>query len=202
MKKIAFVAAALASVAALPATAADFSFSGSLTDPNQALLFDFTVGANSTVTLRTYSYAGGTNVAGQTFAAGGFDPILALFDASGLLIDDNDDGGCPAVPQDPATGACFDTLLQLDLAPGRYTLAVTQFPNFAVGPNLSDGFENDATGFDGRTPNFAFDVLGVDLATGPGGIVPEPESWALMIGGFGMAGGALRRRQRTSVTYA
>lgn len=202
MKMIAFAAAALASVAALPAAAADFSFSGSLTDPNQALLFDFTVGANSTVTLRTYSYAGGTNAAGQTFAAGGFDPILALFDASGLLIDDNDDGTCAQVPADPSTGNCYDTFLQLDLAPGQYTVAVTQYPNFAVGPNLSDGFENDATGFGGRTPDFAFDVIGVDLATGPGGAVPEPASWAMMIGGFGLAGGALRRRREVRVTYA
>ncbi|WP_293681469.1 PEPxxWA-CTERM sorting domain-containing protein [uncultured Phenylobacterium sp.] len=28
-----------------------------------------------------------------------------------------------------------------------------------------------------------------------GGVVPEPTSWALMIGGFGMAGAALRRRR-------
>ena len=32
-----------------------------------------------------------------------------------------------------------------------------------------------------------------------GGAVPEPASWALMIGGFGLAGAALRRR-RTTVT--
>jgi PEP-CTERM motif len=41
----------------------------------------------------------------------------------------------------------------------------------------------------------------------PGG-VPEPASWALMLGGFGLTGAALRRgngrrRQQTvSVTYA
>jgi hypothetical protein len=32
--------------------------------------------------------------------------------------------------------------------------------------------------------------------------VPEPDSWALMIGGLGMIGGAARRRARASVTYA
>jgi hypothetical protein len=31
--------------------------------------------------------------------------------------------------------------------------------------------------------------------------VPEPSSWALMLGGFGMIGGALRRRQRTAVSF-
>jgi hypothetical protein len=45
------------------------------------------------------------------------------------------------------------------------------------------------------------------IAHGPGvaagvqnmvpGFVPEPAPWALMIGGFGMAGGMLRRRRRT-----
>ena len=34
------------------------------------------------------------------------------------------------------------------------------------------------------------------------GAVPEPASWALMIGGFGMVGVAARRRARVTVTYA
>lgn len=34
------------------------------------------------------------------------------------------------------------------------------------------------------------------------GAVPEPASWALLIGGFGMMGGALRRRARTSPLVA
>jgi hypothetical protein len=33
---------------------------------------------------------------------------------------------------------------------------------------------------------------------GPGTIVPEPATWALMIAGFGLAGGALRRRAATA----
>jgi hypothetical protein len=32
--------------------------------------------------------------------------------------------------------------------------------------------------------------------------VPEPETWALMILGFGLVGGAMRRRQNLRVTYA
>lgn len=32
--------------------------------------------------------------------------------------------------------------------------------------------------------------------------VPEPHVWAMMIGGFGLVGSAMRRRQRTTVTYA
>lgn len=32
--------------------------------------------------------------------------------------------------------------------------------------------------------------------------VPEPASWAMLIGGFGAMGAALRRRQKVAVTYA
>ena len=44
---------------------------------------------------------------------------------------------------------------------------------------------------------------GVTINNAPVGGVPEPTSWALMIGGFGMAGGALRRRKaNTTVAFA
>ena len=32
--------------------------------------------------------------------------------------------------------------------------------------------------------------------------VPEPATWAMMIGGFGLAGGAMRRRQRQALRFA
>ncbi|MCA1661114.1 MAG: DVUA0089 family protein, partial [Novosphingobium sp.] len=161
-----------------------FSFTGMLVTPNDVLMFQFRVDANSRVTLRTYSYAGGTNQAGQVIPAGGFDPILALFDAAGVLIGQNDDGGSGNVPADPTTGAFFDTFLQRDLMPGNYTVTVSVFPNFAIGPNLSNGFENDATSFGGRTANFAFDVLGAATATGPGSMT-STTSGPLNVIGFG-----------------
>ncbi len=37
------------------------------------------------------------------------------------------------------------------------------------------------------------------------GAVPEPATWAMMIGGFGMVGGAMRRtrrKQKVSVKFA
>ena len=34
------------------------------------------------------------------------------------------------------------------------------------------------------------------------GAVPEPASWALMLGGFGAIGGAMRARRKTAVTFA
>lgn len=35
----------------------------------------------------------------------------------------------------------------------------------------------------------------------PAGGVPEPASWAMMIGGFGMVGAAMRRRQKVQVSF-
>ncbi|WP_243453872.1 PEPxxWA-CTERM sorting domain-containing protein [Sandaracinobacteroides saxicola] len=37
------------------------------------------------------------------------------------------------------------------------------------------------------------------LAPNPGGVVPEPASWAMMIAGFGLVGGLMRRRRTVAV---
>src|SRR5690242_12666474 len=60
-------------------SAGDFSFTGNFTDLDQVQYFTFTVSGGSTVSIRTYSYAGGTNAAGVAIARGGFDPTIALF---------------------------------------------------------------------------------------------------------------------------
>jgi hypothetical protein len=44
----------------------------------------------------------------------------------------------------------------------------------------------------------SFDIAAADTG-GPTGAVPEPASWALMIAGFGLAGGALRSRRSAAL---
>lgn len=202
-----FIAVVVLSVSSAVCRADNFSFTGNFNGINDVQLFTFTVGATSTVTLRTYSYAGGTNSAGQVIAEGGFDPILALFQGTGptaIQIGQNDDGGCGAVPHDSVTGQCYDTYLQLtNLDAGDYTVSIQDYANFANGPTLGDGFDGgaltggtfiDFTGHN-RDNHWAFDVMGVESAsTPPTSPVPEPSSIALL--GTGLAGlvTAVRRR--------
>ena len=197
--------AAVLAVACANASAVDFSFSGVFTGDDDVQFFDFSVGMESLVTFRTLSYAGGTNAAGTEIARGGFDPILALFDSRGILINQNDDGGF-RVPGDPVTGAHWDTYLQSVLQPGAYSVSVMQYANFALGPNLSNGFLGAHTrGFRDntgtiRSGHWAFDILNVNAAIAASTVssvaVPEPETYALMMCGVAAIGLVRRRKSK------
>ena len=190
----------------------NFSFTGTFAHDNDVQLFNFTVGATSNVTVRSWSYAGGTNAAGTTIAEGGFDPILAVFNSSGVLIGQNDDGGS-SVSADAVTGQRWDTFLQItNLAAGSYTASVMQYDNFANGPNLSDGFREDGnisftqrlTGQTSgnfwdvtdheRDSHWAFDILNVAQASTVSS-VPEPSTMIVALGGVAAGLGVCWRRR-------
>ncbi len=186
------LAALVLAAAGTTASAANVSFTGTLPGDNAVQLFSFTLDAISDVTLRSWSYAGGVNAAGQAIAAGGFDPLVTLFDGLGagaLLIDANDDGLGVAI--DPVTGNAYDSLLELLALPvGSYTVALSQFANFAGGPTLGDGFIGGGNaGFDGRSAAWALDILSVARAS----VIAEPSALAmalLALVGAGLASGS------------
>ena len=140
------------------ASAANFSFIGNLNNDDAVQEFNFEVeGTAREVTLRTWSYAGGTNAQGQGIANGGFDPVVSLFNSStGAFISFNDDSGLVA---DPVSGAAYDSFLAANLSAGSYTATVTQFQSFPVQPLLSNGFGGSfAENFSFRTSQWALDV--------------------------------------------
>ncbi len=192
------------------ASAADISFTGSFATDDTVQLFNFSVAAPSLVKLRSYSYAGGVQANGNVVSAGGFDPILALFDSAGHLINQNDDGH-GVVPFDSATGNDWDTYLQSTLAPGNYVVSVMEYDNFANGPNLANGFSRDGqgnftaafacgaaafcdVGAHSRTNQWAFDILNVsdavlaDRVPGNVSAVPIPAALPLLMSALAWLG--------------
>ncbi len=168
---------AIAAVAATGAAAA--SFSGTFANDNGKAGFFFYVAAPTTISITSTG-----------FAAGGFDPVLSLYDSAGEAIDYNDD---------QAEGVADSQLVLSGLATGRYTVFLTQYDNFGPAslalpfayddqPNFRGGFID----FNGsqRTGFYALDIDGAFKA----GAVPEAATWAMMIAGFGLAGAAMRRR--------
>ncbi|SOD41701.1 DVUA0089 family protein [Nitrosovibrio sp. Nv4] len=186
------------SLTAGSANGADFSFAGGFNNDNEVQEFNFTVAeAVADVTLRTWSYAGGTNAQGTVIERGGFDPVVSLFNGStGALIGHNDDGH---LILDPVNGFGFDSFLMSNLSAGSYTATVTQYSNFSVGA-LADGFDGSGrTNFGNRDSHWALDVLNVESASlGASYIsspIPEPETYALLLAGLGLIGFMTRFRR-------
>jgi len=195
--------------------AASLSYTGNFAQDDDLLTLNFDLASPATVTLRTWSFAGGVNGAGQAIPAGGFAPVLSLFDALGtqdLLATDHDGGPgvCRPRAPDPASGFCWDAYLNLSLAAGSYLLALTEDDNTPNGPTFPDGFlragQGNFTGdeFGGppgssliladgsqRTSFWAVDLSGVDAPSDP---LPEPSTGILMLLGAALLSFWCRRR--------
>jgi hypothetical protein len=85
--------------------------------------------------------------------------------------------------------------------------------DFSGWQNYDDGFEvhsNADLTFAGGTGNYGFfdNTLADRVWSGTvnynlnGSPAPEPASWALMLGGFGAIGGAMRARRKAAITFA
>jgi len=129
-------------------------------------------------------------------------PVPRWSNANGLIGDlfatGTDETGLPAGTQ---IGANWGLWAQFGLsAPygslvggigGVYQLLGTSFSGPAWASGTLELFYWDENSFDnsGR------------ISVNVGGAVPEPASWAMMLGGFGLVGGALRSRRKLAVSF-
>jgi len=201
-------AAAVLALAA-PLTAASLSYTGNFTEDDNQATFSFSVPSQEIVTMRTWSYGGGTNNAGVSIAAGGFDPVLTLFDNSGNWQGANNDG-TGLVEADPVTGNAFDSLLSVNVAAGLYELVLTESDNTAIDEFISDGFTQDGQGnftcpeflsmdgaFCDATPAFRDGQYAVDISYADSASeTPEPGTGLLALFAAGGAVIVSGRRRR------
>lgn len=155
-----------------------------------AVVNTFVVNTGSTMQAVTYSYGGGTSKTGPIVPAGGFEPYLSLFDASGDFLASTFAGTtCPS-GANTVGGNCFDVSLDGGfLVPGTYEIALTAFENMSLAENigppllLADGFSGLGNLRAGENLSYGFDVI---LGDGSGPSVPEPATWWLLATALGL----------------
>lgn len=130
--------------------------------------YSFTVGTAGSVGIFDIDFAsiGVTN---------SFDAFLRVLDGNGNSLAQNDDAVDPSEGSGAAGQFTLDSYISYAFAtPGTY---------YARVGNCCEGARNG---------NYQ---LNVSLDNAVTSAVPEPATWAMMIGGFGMVGGAMRRRK-------
>ncbi len=111
---------------------------------------------------------------------------LTLYDVSSSIVGLLGYNGATTIFDDLGSGTVFGKV-RIDAAAASYTIALNQAGVDAVNAAYY---------------NASYFTLGGRL-TPVSSAVPEPATWAMMVGGFGLIGGALRaRRRRTTVRYA
>ena len=150
--------------------------------PNSAITFSLLNGAGfngSVLATRSVTFAG---------VPATRDPTWIDFDLTGTKL---------------VAGQSYTALLTTTSS--RYGLIfgpdINIFTGQALGGDAYAGGSFIATGQNDATCNRGICDANFRFTAVTPAAVPEPATWAMMIGGFGLAGGALRRRA-TSVTFA
>jgi MYXO-CTERM domain-containing protein len=209
--------AACITLAAPVALAATASHQGAFVDDDAWASFAVAMPVAGSFSARTWHYSGGTQADGRAVAGGGFAAVLTLTDITGEVLYSGVGAGNDSVCQTwgeplPASGYCWDTGLQMQLAAGSYLLFLSQDGNTALGINLLvDGFSRS-----GQSDYTAVDHLGLiasglrfvqvdgslrsgawalDIATPMPSPVPAPPTAWAMACGLGLLAARRRRPQ-------
>ena len=182
---------------------------GSFTNDDDLWRASFDLVQADTLSVTTYAYAGS---ASRGVAAGGFAPVLTLFEASaGLLQVAQGNAACSnaGAPGSPQVGFCWDASLTLvAVNAGHYTLVLSQDGNNALGQSLAEGFSQagmpDYTSLYNGVPGSHFiQVDGVqrsghyalEISAPLSPAVPEPGTPLMLLAGLAGLGLASRLRR-------
>lgn len=168
-----------------PLTSGGLTFVNSGDGTGAEAFFSIQPGANGTITLAPNFFGSTTTVN----ASGAFN--LASFDFSDAF-DFADDPIQVDFTFNLVGGGTSTATYFADFTPGMQTQLV------GVSNILSFSFVTSGSFFGEdtiQTDNWVYSLVDT------GGSVPEPATWAMMIGGFGVIGGAMRRRT-TKVSFA
>jgi hypothetical protein len=114
---------------------------GTFDSDDQVSGMGFGIGSPATVTLQTWSFAGGDSFSGA-LNPGGFSPVLSLFTNEGSLIAFDRGASVPNCGVrniDPVSGFCLDSYINIALSAGSYRVILTQDDNTPNG-DLETGF--------------------------------------------------------------
>lgn len=161
--------------------------SGTLSSQGTALEETFTLLSAGNVTIFTTSYA-----------TGGFEPNLMLYNSAGQeLATSAIPGTSPIAAKDPGTGEAFDAYLAAGKLPaGTYTVALMDFllGQSLTATNLSDGFNlnfGSGTTFVDEMGNARTGNYSLDITLASASATPEPSTVFLiapLLAGLAIAG--------------
>jgi len=142
--------------------------------------------ASVTYTFSTFEpFAGGT--LNFTYIAPSFVASSSFIDASALL------NATPSIQRVRFDGGCTD-------GGGPACDQITIFSASSFGSTMTNRYFADSA-FGSANTYVAARGASATLTVAEGA-VPEPATWAMFIGGFGLIGLAMRRRHRTTVSFA
>jgi hypothetical protein len=215
MKKLLLAAAAALSVAALAAPAQALVVGTA--DSSNGIPFGSTIGGyyfqqvysaasfGAGLDITSLSFYNSLDPADATPRAGTFQIYLTTTTAAVPTFDTNNaqawfdgswtkvfDGALPSIKSGQLDFK-FANAFNYNTAQGNLLITVRTFDGFSDGKLFLDADKNNGV-TNSRFSAYPYD-WNQGLVTGFNTAVPEPATWALMIGGFGLAGASLRRRR-------